>query len=194
VKRRFFNVLATLSFALFLFTIAAWCWSFHRGQFIFHTSWQPAPRLWMTIGIGFERGVFCLGEERFRISPNQDVDEFLSDSKPGWHFTSFEPRKSSDDCGWCWTVFSTHRPGVGSLAGNEVSHSVAIRCWALAVVLSILPAVWLRTAHGQRRLALQGRCIACGYDLRATPDRCPECGAAVTPTAAAPPRAVGCPP
>jgi hypothetical protein len=51
--------------------------------------------------------------------------------------------------------------------------------WVLAAGLAILPALavprWHRAWQRMRR-ANSGLCPACGYNLRATPDRCPECG------------------
>jgi hypothetical protein len=47
--------------------------------------------------------------------------------------------------------------------------------------LAVLPAVYLVKLRRRRRRADRvGLCQSCGYDLRATPARCPECGAAGT--------------
>jgi uncharacterized OB-fold protein len=54
---------------------------------------------------------------------------------------------------------------------------VTIPAVYLALPLSILPATWFVKRLRQRRLAGAGRCAKCGYDLRASPGRCPECGA-----------------
>lgn len=46
--------------------------------------------------------------------------------------------------------------------------------FAIIGLLSILPAMWIH--RGFRQRPRPGFCSACGYDLRASNDACPECG------------------
>jgi hypothetical protein len=54
-----------------------------------------------------------------------------------------------------------------------------VRWWLVALCTFVPGAVLLRpviTHWRARRWERRGRCSACGYDLRASPGRCPECG------------------
>jgi len=75
------------------------------------------------------------------------------------------------------TVFATYSGRDVMYNEHHESFSLLIPYWAVALLALVLP-----LAYCPRRLRrLSGRragniCSACGYDLRATPDRCPECG------------------
>jgi hypothetical protein len=77
--------------------------------------------------------------------------------------------------------FQGHWAKSGVLA--SVERGVQIQLWLLMALFAAAPYVWTRAWIKQRTHRL-GFCGKCGYDLRATPDRCPECGAAVTTTGA----------
>ena len=58
--------------------------------------------------------------------------------------------------------------------------SVEVPWWSLILLFSAWPASrWAARARARAR-SRHGLCPACGYDVRATPGRCPECGAAAT--------------
>ena len=53
---------------------------------------------------------------------------------------------------------------------------VTVPTWFVAAATLVLPGAEVARRVRKRRRAAGGTCAACGYDLRATPDRCPECG------------------
>jgi hypothetical protein len=58
--------------------------------------------------------------------------------------------------------------------------------WAITLALLIAPARRCLSRYRFARRMLARRCGICGYDLRATPDRCPECGSVPLAQAARP--------
>lgn len=63
--------------------------------------------------------------------------------------------------------------------GSESFVFARVPLWLLLVLAAPAPTMAAHRLLVARRRRRRGLCRVCGYDLRATSDRCPECGAAV---------------
>jgi hypothetical protein len=108
------------------------------------------------------------------------------------HYGAFSAgsRSRRANSGWEWDTYAyspiaypfgdvaNHR-GFGSRAG---ANAFGRRCvivfpaWLPAGVFAVIPLAQGASLVRRRRRHGEGLCRNCGYDLRATPDRCPECG------------------
>ena len=73
-----------------------------------------------------------------------------------------------------WAEWGYSQPGLGVSTGGS---SVIVYDWLAAMVFLIGPVWWSRKRVRLWRRMRKGLCLGCGYDLRESPERCPECGA-----------------
>jgi hypothetical protein len=86
------------------------------------------------------------------------------------------PRPASD-----LLVYAVRSQEARSPTGRVLQRSVSVRLWPIALGACVLPGWWVSRKVRHAHRVRTGHCQLCGYDLRATPDRCPECGAVPKP-------------
>jgi hypothetical protein len=179
MKRRLRNVLAVVSLVLFLGSASMWV----RSQFAYDVFVRQSLD---ATGQNMRNAEVRFSQGRFEFY-------YLLEHVPSGN-AGFTPGALRGQVLWshsamgapidehrepCWFKHPRQSAFLVSLPasfGRVDSWSAGFQLWLTAVV-AVLPvtSVLLRGARN-RRAAKSGRCVACGYDLRATPDRCPECG------------------
>ena len=167
LRRRVFTALSVLSLLLCVATLALWGRSYRyvdrvRWIGIYETTHQY-------FALESHRGLCALRSSR------QDNRGLPIPENPGWAYLT---ARTGDPLSF---LPKERFLGFGYVHVGRINRTVWLPHWSLALLFAILPALHLRAAIRLRRLNRIGHCPRCGYDLRATPERCPECGHTIQP-------------
>lgn len=185
MRKPLFNVLTALSLLMFVLTAAVIVRSFFASDMIEHftpgvTNGSVLQR-WR-VRLLFGRGIMLVLYQH-ETDREDDPAQFAKDRNSyehvrPWSYNVFPPTWPTRaphqwlGCGYCDESI-VNRAGWSA----PTLRFVRVALWFPLILFALLPVGRNLLWHRRRRRIAARICPACGYDLRATPDRCPECGA-----------------
>jgi len=162
-----FNFAAVVSALLFVATCVLWVRSYWIADALSRFNAPTFREHWMFLSRGRVWFGTMGSKGEIFVGVPVDMGVVLSHQVP-----------SNMGCDYNWFGFGWEPP-----YGRDDPRGVVIPYWFILIGAATLPMYRVgRLARRRQRFA--GLCPRCGYDLRATPDRCPECGAVPTGKAA----------
>jgi hypothetical protein len=189
MKRRLLNLLTVLSLLLCVALVAAWVVGFFAGWSAFYGGgYDSSDSRWGFRVVVVHEGVVLRVIHSHRVNPAYRGGNF------GFHGNTW--RREGGDMYeaertrshgipplllWGTGRGQDYLDRVATVGARDTLYFLIVSPLILALLAGVPPALWLaRSARGRRRTR-RGLCPRCGYDLRATPGRCPECGTAGSP-------------
>jgi predicted RNA-binding Zn-ribbon protein involved in translation (DUF1610 family) len=202
VRRWLPRVLLAISLAAGAGTIFFWA----RGtDWIRHTQVLSRPSGGSYGDVGTDQGLSSWGfySHRGRVGFIY-LESGVGALEPDEHVGAPDPQ----DLGWRWTRDSVVHDYMGGIPdemylewlawgsprvvcyyrGEELGmrHFLGIKGifvadWVVIAMSAMHWFIYLGARLGKRRRKRVGHCVRCGYDLRATPNQCPECGEKIAP-------------
>jgi hypothetical protein len=195
IGRYILNGLTVLSLVLCVATVGLWVRSHVAMDFVTVCRSRDGQRSLYKFGFGSGGGTFMVHMERARFSSTPPPALASTkwgrdhDSSKGvdWKRFGSDPLHESPSikailiphtrvgAEWYDSGSKVAFPGI---MVRVVYFDIVLPYWIAAILTASLPFVRLlrRVTRHRRAARVAGLCPACSYDLRATPDRCPECG------------------
>jgi hypothetical protein len=177
VKRRLVTLAAAASLLLLCIgTAALWVRSYRAFDSVY---WMPTEVPLYYIAWSSE-GTLTVGQTTPSMFQPRHRFEYRAQKGPA--VRPDYPRRFLG-VGWIRMSFQAMGNSHPSLAGRHFMVA-EVPMWMPVTAAALFPVAWAERRVLAKRYTVAFACAGCGYDLRATPNRCPECGATPAATAA----------